>query len=135
MRNLGVMIHVRSSELESFMRKHEMEKKQLLDRINDQAMTIHHLTHNIRLIQRAGTYQGEGASETHAGKNASTQLNSTIRSEHPEYLASDNREVKNHKASSNSFSMHEDHAGDDTRQVNFCILSYHFLIAHLIIYV
>jgi hypothetical protein len=37
-------------ELEAFMRKHSVEKQQLLKRISDQAETIHQLTHHVHLL-------------------------------------------------------------------------------------
>jgi hypothetical protein len=39
------------SELESFMRKNETEKAQLVERLNEQSETVHHLTHHVHLLQ------------------------------------------------------------------------------------
>ena len=35
------------------MRKHEMEKAQLIERMNEQSETVHHLTHHVHLLQSA----------------------------------------------------------------------------------
>lgn len=40
-------------ELETFMRKHEMEKAQLVERMTEQSQTVHHLTHHVHLLQSA----------------------------------------------------------------------------------
>jgi len=38
-------------ELEAFMRKHTMEKHKLMQRVSEQAQTIHRLTHHVHLLQ------------------------------------------------------------------------------------
>lgn len=49
----AVLMSVLCSELETFMRKHEMEKAQLVERMNEQSQTVHHLTHHVHLLQSA----------------------------------------------------------------------------------
>jgi hypothetical protein len=48
-------------EMESFMRKHSSEKSELMQRISQQAQTIHQLSHHVQLLQSLQEQQQVGA--------------------------------------------------------------------------